>query len=129
MRMLVAILALIAAPASAAEQFDLICKGQQRQSVRGAWQPYEVRYRIDLASKTYCAWSCTKTEALADVSAARIDFQASERKRRDDTLTIHFVDRTTGDWQYYYSGAYGLFGDAKGRCEPAAFSGFPPTKF
>ena len=120
---------LAAAPAMAEDQFDLVCKGRQRISAIGRWSVYENRYRIDLAAKSFCYFSCKGTEAIAHVEAGRIDFQKSDKNEPGNVTLIHYVDRSDGKLVYLFSGGSGTFQEVEARCEVAAFSGFPQPKF
>lgn len=122
-------LAVISLPAQAADQFDLICKGRTKMSPVGRWQPYEQRYRVDLAAKTYCTFACKTVESIASVDAARIEFATSSEDEPGNVSVIHYVDRADGKWVYFISGGSGMFQSAEGVCEPAPFTGLPATKF
>jgi len=128
MRAFLLVLSLLATPAMAADQFDLVCKGQQRTSAAGKWKPYEVRYRVDLSEMVYCRFNCKTLETVESADAARIVFQ-SVQGRPGSTTALHYVDRSDGNWRYFLSGPVGLIGDAEGHCEAAPFSGFPAAKF
>ena len=116
--------ALIAAPAMAADQFDLVCTGQQRILPSNRWHSYAVRYRVDLARMIYCRFDCKTTETIAAADAARITFQLPADGTPAAYLD-HYVDRTNGRWTYYLGGD----SDAEGTCQSAPFSGFPAAKF
>jgi hypothetical protein len=124
MRAVALILGLLATPAVAADQFDLVCTGKQRILPSRKWEPYQVRYRVDLARMIYCRFDCKATESIASADAARITFQlpASDRPA---TYVSHYVDRSDGHWQYYLAGD----SETEGKCEPAPFSGLPAQKF
>ncbi len=121
-------LGLLASPAYAADQFDLICKGRHKTSRLGSWKPYELRYRVDLATKAYCAGQCAEARTIADISAAEITFDRQPTPNSAVALQ-HRVNRTTGEWRYYLASPTGLIQDAEGRCEAAPFSGLPDAKF
>jgi hypothetical protein len=120
--------AMLAGEARAAEQFDLVCKGEIRESPsqkRG--EPREVRYRVDLAKGEWCREACTVVQHLTDVTTSRITFYREETPlpRR---VRYEWIDRATGSWlelvddRFWYR--------IEGTCEAAPFSGFgSPTKF
>jgi hypothetical protein len=120
---------LVATPAMAADQFDLVCKGRQKTSISGAWKPYEQRYRVDVAAKTYCRYDCKAVESVKSVDAARIEFEASDRSEPGNVALIHYVDRSDGKWVYLFSGGSSSFESVEGVCEPAPFTGLPATRF
>ncbi len=108
-------LALLPAPALAADQFDLICKGDKET----------VRYRIDLAAGEWCWEKCEATIKIASATSSRITFMDQ------DTPSLHataFVDRASGEWWQSYRNSYSSAYN-HGFCTPAPFSGFPAAKF
>lgn len=124
MRAIILILAMASVPAQAADQFDLVCTGNQRMLPSQRSQKVAVRYRIDVDRKIYCRENCASVFAIAKVDDARITFQTPQTDRPAD-LVIHFVDRVNGKWKYFLSGD----SDTEGFCEPAPFSGFPAVRF
>lgn len=121
----------VASPALAAEQFDLVCRGQVRWAPAGKLQPVERRYRVDLTAGTWCLDACTATEQLASVGQAEIVFKQADRTLPPGAYFEHTVNRTTGAWKntYIQRGAFSTYWDYSGTCEPAPFSGMPATKF
>jgi hypothetical protein len=115
---------LVASPAMAADQFDLVCKGREKASAIARWRPVEVRYRLDLSRKVYCRFDCTGLESIHSVDDARIDFAPPADAARG-TTAVHYIERSDGRWTDFISG----LGTREGVCEPAPFSGFPTPKF
>ncbi len=116
MRALVLCLALIATPAAAAEQFDLVCKSKAEVT----------RYRVDLAAREWCWEGCTNgTWRIADVTSSRIVFKD---EKTDTSVVSNFVDRSSGRYSRFNQSRFGTF-SSQGTCEVAPFSGFPKAKF
>lgn len=124
--------ALLAGEAQAADQFDLVCKGDVRTSIYSKKRaPYQARYRIDLAQKLWCMNECSGVHHLADITPSRISFEDKEDPLKHRTI-YHYVERGNGAWTDYDSdlGPYPSVFDVKGVCDPAPFSGIDPqTKF
>jgi hypothetical protein len=120
--------ALLAGEAQAAEQFDLVCKGELRKGYGAKPEPVDRHYRIDLAEGHWCEDDCTHVRTIVQVTPSRITFDD-----RDEPLkrgyALHFVERTTGEWHY----SLGPAGDRwtiDGVCRPSAFTGInPQTSF
>lgn len=131
MRSLLLSLALIATPATAADQFDLVCKGTIKESYQGRERPIEVRYRVDLAAGTYCWWQCKTIATIKAVEPGRLVFQLVGPTLPRQTRITETVDRTTGAWidERDNGDPWEGYSSSKGTCEPAPFSGFPATKF
>lgn len=117
MRALVLALTLVATPAAAADQFDLVCSGQYQRSAVAKPQPAERIYRVDLAARTWCIEDCSVVLPIADADTARITFQSFKRRGVE---VKHWVDRTSGEVSDI---------DFTGKCEAAPFTPIPPRKF
>jgi len=115
-------------PATAADQFDLICKGREKTSTFGKWSPAESRYRVDLVSKTWCRGDCSKTDAIQSIDPSRITFTNTVEPDSGAGTTLHWIDRTTGKWTDVRYSSLVAF-RTEGICEAAPFSGFPAQKF
>ena len=113
--------ALVAAPAMAAEQqFDLICSGSRKAAAH---------YRVDLARGEWCQAECKGTVKIADATLGTLTLLNRKAVRPRDSESRVTINRSTGEWHSYWS-----FGDQlpvveDGVCLPAAFSGFPATRF
>jgi len=118
---------LAAAPAMAANQFDLVCKGQQKLARDGAPQPVEAHYRVDLAAGSWCRDQCVGVDKIAAAGPDRIAFKAHPKAGDQDEEIDESFERTSGKWIDLYAGPYppGEFASTEGKCEVAAFSGFP----
>lgn len=116
MRFLALSMALLASPAAAADQFDLVCRSKDET----------VRYRVDLATKEWCWEQCRfGTWRIADVTSSRIVF----KDEKTDTSTVtNTVDRSTGINRRFNRNRYSTFASSAD-CEIAPFSGFPKAKF
>lgn len=126
----VLLFALISTPAAAADQFDLVCKGEWRFGPTDPYEPHDFRLRVDLAAKKYCELDCKVLKPIEDVQPQRIVFRtATEIERASDTLVYHYVDRTNGNFRQFLSSQHPYhWQDLKGTCEPATFSGFGEEK-
>lgn len=123
-------LAILASPltATAAEQFDLICKGEQQEGVSAPKAPHEVRYRFDLVENRWCEQACERAFAIQEVTA---DLLVLEKKKTGSPLfaTIeHAISRTEGRVSFS-AFAPDYFRSFHASCEPAPFSGMPKPKF
>lgn len=125
MKALILLSLAVASPAMAADQFDLVCTGFRQGVPLGHKTPETVRYRVDLAAKTWCKEDCSTVLSLASVDAGRISFQSASRGVQGYDQ-YHFVSRTTGEWLNYMSNP---FHNEEGHCEAAPFSGMPSQKF
>lgn len=128
MRVWLAIVAgLVATPAMAADQFDLVCSGRWHERVNAKWKPAQYRYRVDLAASKWCEGSCDGTSQITNVTDLVITLTDKKRDRFNDLTESHWISRQTGDLHYTYL-ADGLFEEREGKCTVAAFSGFPEPK-
>lgn len=119
--------AVLAGEARAADQFDLICKGESKLSSEAKPKPLETRYRVDLAQGLWCENECANVSRIQDATATRITFEEHGEALRSGSA-VHIIERTTGLWYRNIGGQIYLV--IKGRCDPAPFSGInPPTKF
>jgi hypothetical protein len=126
--LLLAAAALLAGEAQAADQFDLVCKGEQKISSVPRSEQIVQRYRVDLTSGIWCEDECTDVRHIQDLTPTRIIFEEHGELLREGSA-LHIVDRTTGDW-YRNIGGDGVYLIVKGQCQPAPFSGInPKTKF
>jgi hypothetical protein len=122
------LLMLVAAPAAAADQFDLVCKGQWRFGASDPYEPHDFRLRIDLKAKRFCEMDCKATEPIADVQPNLIVFRQAEAEDRAlGTMFTDEVDRSTGKYTYfkYSERPRHVWIQEDAICEPAPFSGFP----
>lgn len=110
---------LVATPAVAADQFDLLCKAKKA----------EVRYRVDLARGEWCAGECSRVVKIAQVTTGEIVFEDIKALRRGDYESQVRVNRATGDWSEFTSFPASVPTTRKGVCTPARFSTFPAGKF
>jgi hypothetical protein len=125
MRWFALLLLAVAAPAVAADQFDLECRG----NVTSAGASAARHYRVDLKAGRWCAdgdnGQCV-VRPIAEVEPDLIWFERREPKFPGDLQITHYVSRTTGRW-YWHLGPM----ETEGTCTPEQFSGFPKleTKF
>lgn len=130
------ILAVLAAPAAAQErggQFDLVCTGQQFNSlVGGRGRPWSERIRVDLSAMRWCEGPCEEATEIAEVTADEITFSLEKPERGGLRISsARRVSRITGEYEDYFS-MIGVVIDQRrreGQCERAPFSGMPQARF
>lgn len=115
MRKMVLLLALIATPAAAADQFDLVCKGGKET----------MHYRIDLTSGEYCADKCERILKVQEATAGMITLSETRSALSAAPIGYNQINRLTGEWRWFFQGGQNI----TGKCERAPFSGFPVAKF
>lgn len=126
---------LCAAPALAADQFDLVCTGKQRLDFPGRWAPFSKTYRIDLAGNRWCMEACKAPQPIFSASATKLQLvkPADSGSSEDGSARTHEIDRTTGEMvDFTMTGpraALSLWFETRGTCEPRPFSGMPTAKF
>jgi hypothetical protein len=129
-----ALLLFVAAPAGAADQFDLVCQGRWRFNVTDPYEPRNFRMRVDLQAKRFCEEDCRATREIAEVQPNVITFErATDQPKALGTTFFFQVDRTNGKLTYFKSARLPerSWIEQDAICEPAPFSGFPelPKKF
>lgn len=124
---LVALAVLAPASASAADQFDLICRGDQSDGRGGPKSPVEIRYRIDLAAGRWCIDACAAASSITQVTPDRIYIERDDVAIRRGVAPnfYHFIERTSGAYTFFVAGS----ADRHATCSPAPFSGMPAPKF
>ncbi|WCT75039.1 hypothetical protein PQ455_07440 [Sphingomonas naphthae] len=121
MRAIIMAIGLLATPALAADQFDLICTAKKTT----------VRYRVDLARGEWCDGDCKVTRKITAVTTGFLTLvdenPTSEHAYRESTT----VNRVDGSWytMSYFTWSSRVPSATKGTCEPTAFTGFPAAKF
>jgi len=137
MRYLGTIVALsISVPASAADQFDLVCSGKIHYlAARDKFEKNDVfsmELRVDLKAKQYCYETCPSVIPIFNADGQNIEFEESYENDPVYGTKGHRVSRVTGEYSTYnFPAGGGLSSDWKGSCEVAPFKGFPSpqTKF
>lgn len=120
MRALVLALTLVATPAAAADQFDLVCTGDD--------EPWH--YRVDLAKGEWCAGKCETVFRLASVTSGTIVLRSEKPEFRGGDAVENSINRASGEWYYYRSlPKIGFSKTVKGKCELAPFTPMPSRKF
>jgi hypothetical protein len=118
---------MIAQALQAIAAFNLVCTGTLRTGPVGlalpeaGGAPFAITYRVDLASNLWCSDDCATPEPLALVT--------------DTELLLREAHRPSGSHIIIVGRQLGLFADTfingntatlrSGRCEQAAFTGFP----
>jgi hypothetical protein len=118
--------ALLSTPALAADQFDLICTGQAKDTMTSRETPIARHYHLDLTTGQYCYNECTVRQ-LNEVNSSQIVFEETQAQfPRDHNASLDYVSRTTGRWEFFTS-----YWNGSGRCEVAPFTSFPvpPRQF
>lgn len=129
---ILAALAAIAAPAAAADQFDLVCSGKRWTTPAGKDRPVTVRYRVDLAGNRWCKDACTSTEPFAKIREDMITFIDQAEAFPGGDRQSAWVNRQSGWWMESENRAHGhIYSRSEGTCQVSAFSGFavPDRKF
>jgi hypothetical protein len=126
--LLPALVAALAIPvaARAADQFDLVCRGQLVDE--GGASNAEQRYRIDLASRRWCDHRCAETRPIVSVTKDKIVLRSGgTRGTLGSVNSEEYIDRKNNRVYDFEAGPH--FGSTfKGVCVVAPFSGFatPP---
>lgn len=128
---------ILAAVASTGTAFNLVCSGltfsYTNQSVADMKRaPFDLTFRVDLASLRYCMDGCTETLTIKQVTPNEIVL--SDGPSSGSKLNTKKVNRESGSYQSllvieapalqmaYYS-------TSNGTCKAAPFTGFPARKF
>lgn len=121
MRAFVLALCLVATPAAAADQFDLVCTAPDTSE----------RYRIDLPRGEWCFGKCERVMKLAEVTSGMITLIDEKPTQPSNVTAYNRINRATGAWEWYnYSPRLSShIMDIKGHCEAAPFTGLPKPKF
>lgn len=120
MRTIILATMLMATPAAAADQFDLVCTAKKEQQ----------RYRIDLGAGEWCSGDCSTVRKIAEVTTGMITLvNLAPQPPRNET-TYNRINRQTGAWEWFNEEpGYSSIQDIKGSCSASPFSGFPAAKF
>lgn len=120
-----------AAPAMAANQFDLKCSGTQELKTGAAKTAWRETFRFDLDAKRWCRGACKTAAAIDSVTADEITVMDSRVLIGGPPETTLSVSRTTGQAREYIDSGWagGSFDIAKGTCTKDLYSGMPGTKF
>lgn len=114
-------------------QFDLVCSGMQRDQPTGPSRGYQRHYRFDLTAKRWCSDECASAYPIETVTSDMITIRSNILEPGHKGVDVdHRISRVTGEVTDNLSSSIGgtlLYQGRKGTCEPAPFSGFPPTKF
>ena len=129
---------LLAAPALAADQFDLNCTGARQTSQGGPRSAVTYTLHIDLAAGRWCSGSCAATRPIVDVAPDRLVLaRSSSESRTGDRVEENYVSRTDGAHSSTMQSLFRLprgvptvnFERIEGHCEAAPFTPFPAVKF
>lgn len=125
MRALFLAFGLVATPAMAADQFDLVCQTEAKHSINGRWAKEELRYRVDLGALRWCQGACNGTDEVVEVKDTQLTLINREPKLSSAPTELLWIDRQSGALSYIRTGGIGNYEQRRGRCERTAFSGFP----
>ena len=141
---LVAIAALTPSFATA-QEFDLVCKGNQITNEQGAssfpksgpFQAFVIRYRVSIDRGRWCAEGCTSTSPLVRVTATELKLESvsadelgmdrATNVNRESGEYLHVERYMLGPGLTWRQGSNSIV--RMGTCERATFSGFPTPKF
>lgn len=134
MKVILIAAALLAAPAQAADQFNLDCKGQWRFRASDPFEPTAQVFRFALAKKKYCEGECKARLPIAEIGQHFLELRtATDEEKVLGTIRTNRIDRTTGRYIYFLSQRRPShsFIEVEMMCEPKPFTGFPvlQTKF
>ena len=118
MRAIAVMLGLIATPAMAADQFDLVC-------VYGK-TPH--RYRVDLIRGEACEQGCEKVWKMGAITTGEIRLLDTPLNSPEDSPQTITVNRQTGALVHWIGGGRHSMTESA-QCKVAPFSGFPAAKF
>ena len=120
-----------AAPARAANQFDLKCSGTQELKTGAPKTAWKETFRFDLDAKRWCRGACKTAAAVDLVTADEITVMDSRSTIGGPAETMLSVSRTTGQAREYLNSGWagGAFYIAEGICTKDLYSGMPGTKF
>lgn len=132
MRPILVFLLAFATPATAADQFDLVCSGTEENTSalqnRHTVEPWEAVIRIDLENGRYCMAACQGTTEIYEVSDTRIEFAEPHERDFRRGSSAFYVRRTTGELVWYNFPGSGVARQIEAQCAPGPFSGFPPVE-
>ena len=89
MRVFALLMFAVAAPAFAADQFDLACQGTRMTARAGPSTPYAFKMHVDLAARKWCMDACARTVDVVRVEGDKVVFQ--------DDLIVNTREETTRD--------------------------------
>lgn len=118
MKVSVFIALIVATPAIAADQFDLMCTSNRGSD----------HYRIDLVRGEWCHDKCEAVFKIEEVTSGLLTLHNQQPTEEDRTTSYTRINRVTGEWSMYYSTRYTTI-LRSGVCAPAPFSGMPQPKF
>lgn len=118
------------------QQFDLVCAGTSQSSgdhLEPSSQPFDIRYRIDLRRKLWCAADCASPQPIQSVTDTELLLQESTRETAQTFMQIRrSVDRMSGAFsteirdQVLGVRGYSL---SSGSCERAPYTTIPQQRF
>ena len=121
--------------AAAVAAFNLICTGTSTASAMGlnASQSYTKVFRIDLATKRYCAGKCSEVYKIDEVrpEILILSRSAESQEGSEHVVISEAIDRQTGrHWRQFTStNENDVFkSEFNGSCKRARFTGFPKPK-
>jgi hypothetical protein len=127
----IGIISYIFAPAAAvattpapANQFDLVCHGEEQFQPDMRPHASTHRYRINLDDMRWCWERCERTFPIVSATVDRITFN----QEPNDGYRA-YVSRIDGSYVRYNPGRVGTWTNDRGTCEPAPFSGMPQQRF
>lgn len=122
---------LSAAPAIAADQYDLVCKGTEQKKTGVAATPWKETFRIDLATKRWCRGACTSAGPISSITPDEIVIMDTRRPGTGPADAALWFSRTSGKVREYVEAGWSgsSFDIANGTCVRDLYSGMPGQKF
>lgn len=121
----------VAAPAFAADQFDLACQGMRTTTRQGQGQPFSTRVHVDVAAQQWCQDACERVTAIAAATDDQLTLQDdSVLNTREESTTEASFDRRTNAFRQLRiterpEVSYSRF---EGSCTIQPFTPFPKAR-
>jgi len=129
MRFAIAFFMLLAgSPAIAADQFDLLCKGDKWTVQGGSGEIHNFRARIDLAAQKWCEGDCKTVQSIASVAADKLVLtDEGTLNSRMETSLVVTVDRKENVFHSLHVQVRptDAYAEIWARCTTEAFTPFP----
>ncbi|GEM_PF-1646983 len=125
------LLLVVAAPAFAADQFDLACQGTRTAQRGGTAEPASFRVHVDLAAQKWCEDACATVQSLVSATDDTLVFadDVTLNTRLDLVREVTF-DRKTGAFSHHFSQFRPTdeYLGIKAQCTTEAFTPFPASE-
>ena len=120
-----------AAPALAADQYDLVCKGTEQRKTGVPASPWKETFRIDLTQKRWCRGACTSAGPISSITPDEITILDTRKPGTGPADAVLSFSRTSGKVREYVEAGWSgsSFDIANGTCVRDLYSGMPGQKF